>query len=183
MPVSVCIGFKRKAHLSLYIQASVTLVNSLTRLLYSFPMALEQTTGISRKLWSFVTLRSVLWEGGTEFVNTIYINFVPQRPYPGWGGLAGLSTRMREFEPGQLVWDLWWTKWHCDTGFSTYVRFALSVSFHQFSKPMIMWETKKYYLESRSRGISCMKYVNGRRTGFITFCVETAFYNGLLKER
>jgi len=42
---------------------------------------------------------------------------------------------------------------------------------------------KMYYLESRSRGISCMKYVNGRRTGLVIFCVETAFYNGLLKER
>ena len=30
---------------------------------------------------------------------------------------------------------------------------------------------------------SYMKYVNGRRTGLVTFCVETAFYNGLLKER
>jgi len=38
-------------------------------------------------------------------------------------------------------------------------------------------------LESRSRGISYMKYVNGRQTGLVTFCVETAFYNGLLKER
>jgi len=28
-----------------------------------------------------------------------------------------------------------------------------------------------------------MKYVNGRRTGLITFCVETAFYKGLLKKR
>ena len=28
-----------------------------------------------------------------------------------------------------------------------------------------------------------MKYVNGRRTALVTFCVETAFYNGLLKER
>jgi len=28
-----------------------------------------------------------------------------------------------------------------------------------------------------------MKYVNGRRNGLVTFCVETAFYNGLLKER
>jgi len=28
-----------------------------------------------------------------------------------------------------------------------------------------------------------MKYVNGRRTGLVTFCLETAFYNGLLKER
>jgi hypothetical protein len=41
---------------------------------------------------------------------------------------------------------------------------------------------KMYYLESRSRGISYMKYVNGRRTGLVTFCVETGFYNGLLKE-
>jgi hypothetical protein len=42
---------------------------------------------------------------------------------------------------------------------------------------------KMYSLESRSRGISYMKYVNGRRTGLVKFCVETAFYNGLLKER
>ena len=28
-----------------------------------------------------------------------------------------------------------------------------------------------------------MKYVSGRRTGLVTFYVETAFYNGLLKER
>ena len=42
---------------------------------------------------------------------------------------------------------------------------------------------KKYCLESRSRGIFYMKYVNGRRTGLVTFYVETAFYNGLLKER
>jgi hypothetical protein len=27
-----------------------------------------------------------------------------------------------------------------------------------------------------------MKYVNGRRTGLVTFYIETAFYNGLLKE-
>jgi len=40
-----------------------------------------------------------------------------------------------------------------------------------------------YCLVSRSRGISYMKYVNGRRTVLVTFCVETAFYNGLLKER
>jgi hypothetical protein len=41
----------------------------------------------------------------------------------------------------------------------------------------------KYCLESRNRGISYMKYVNGRRTGLVTFYVKTAFYNGLLKER
>jgi hypothetical protein len=42
---------------------------------------------------------------------------------------------------------------------------------------------KMHYLESRSRGLSYMKYVNGRRTGWVTFYVETAFYNWLLKER
>jgi len=41
----------------------------------------------------------------------------------------------------------------------------------------------KYYLESMSRGISCMKYAEGRLTGLVTFCVETVFYNRLLKER
>jgi hypothetical protein len=39
------------------------------------------------------------------------------------------------------------------------------------------------FLESRSRRISYMKYVNGRRTGLVTFYIETAFYNGSLKER
>jgi hypothetical protein len=48
---------------------------------------------------------------------------------------------------------------------------------------LIMLEMKKYYLESRSREISYMKYLNGRRTGLVTFWLETAFYNGLLKER
>jgi hypothetical protein len=38
-------------------------------------------------------------------------------------------------------------------------------------------------LRVKKRGISFMKYVNGRRTGLVIFCVETAFYNGLLKER
>ena len=32
--------------------------------------------------------------------------------------------------------------------------------------------------ESTSRGISYMKQVNGRLTGLVTFCVETAFYMG-----
>jgi hypothetical protein len=48
---------------------------------------------------------------------------------------------------------------------------------------LITWEMKKYCLESKGRGISYMKYVNGRRNGLVTFCVENAFYNGLLKER
>jgi hypothetical protein len=42
---------------------------------------------------------------------------------------------------------------------------------------------KKYYLESRIREISYVKYVNRRRNELVTFCVETAFYNGLLKEK
>ena len=42
---------------------------------------------------------------------------------------------------------------------------------------------KNYYLKSRCGGISYTTYVNGRRTGMFTFCVETAFYNELLNER
>jgi hypothetical protein len=38
-------------------------------------------------------------------------------------------------------------------------------------------------LRVKERGISYMKYINGRRTGMVKFCVETAFYNGLLKKR
>jgi hypothetical protein len=41
---------------------------------------------------------------------------------------------------------------------------------------------KMYYTESMCRGISCMKCVNGRQTGLVTFCGEAAFYNRLLKE-
>jgi hypothetical protein len=42
---------------------------------------------------------------------------------------------------------------------------------------------KKYYVKSRSREISYMKYVNGRLTGMVKFFVETAFCDMLLKER
>ena len=54
---------------------------------------------------------------------------------------------------------------------------------HVRNKDVLLRVSRVEYLESRSRGISYMKYVNGRRTGLVTFCVETAFYNGLLKER
>ena len=43
---------------------------------------------------------------------------------------------------------------------------------------LITSEMKMYYLESRSRGISYMKHVNGRRTGWVTFYVETASTTG-----
>jgi hypothetical protein len=35
----------------------------------------------------------------------------------------------------------------------------------------------------RDREISYIKYVNGRRTGLVTFYAKTAFYYGLLKKR
>jgi len=38
-------------------------------------------------------------------------------------------------------------------------------------------------LRDKEQRISYIIYVNGRRNGLVTFCVETAFYNGLLKER
>ena len=47
----------------------------------------------------------------------------------------------------------------------------------------IMWEMKKCYFDSMSRGISYMKLENGRLTRLVTSYVETAFYNKLLKDR
>jgi hypothetical protein len=41
---------------------------------------------------------------------------------------------------------------------------------------------KEVLLESRSRGISYMIKVNGRLNGLVTFCIETAFCDRLLKE-
>jgi hypothetical protein len=34
---------------------------------------------------------------------------------------------------------------------------------------LIMWEIKMYCLETRSREISYLEYVNGRKTGLVTF--------------
>jgi hypothetical protein len=42
---------------------------------------------------------------------------------------------------------------------------------------------KKYYTESRRRGISYIKYVEGRLPGLVTTCVVTAFQNTFRKER
>jgi hypothetical protein len=41
---------------------------------------------------------------------------------------------------------------------------------------------QKYYKEVRI-GIFYVQYKEGRPTGFVTSCVETAFYNTLEKER
>ena len=40
---------------------------------------------------------------------------------------------------------------------------------------MLIMLMKKCYLESMSRGISYVKYENGRLTGLVTSYVETAF--------
>jgi hypothetical protein len=38
--------------------------------------------------------------------------------------------------PGRSMWNLWWTKWHCDRSFSEYFGFPLSISFHRYSIKM-----------------------------------------------
>jgi hypothetical protein len=53
----------------------------------------------------------------------------------------------------------------------------------QWAVPIFMRGMKKYYLESRSRGISYMKQTNGRLNGLVTYCVETALCDKLLKKR
>jgi hypothetical protein len=40
---------------------------------------------------------------------------------------------------------------------------------------------KMYYLDSRSRGISYMKYVNGRRTVLVTFCVQNCLLQRVIE--
>jgi hypothetical protein len=42
----------------------------------------------------------------------------------------------------------------------------------------IMWEMKKYYLELSNKGITYLKQVNGRLTGFVTFWVELHYVIG-----
>jgi hypothetical protein len=41
----------------------------------------------------------------------------------------------------------------------------------------------EYYKQSRRRGISYILRRDGRLTGLVTLCVETAFYYTLLKKR
>jgi hypothetical protein len=64
----------------------------------------------------------------------------------------------------------------------TGITFVLNYHHHHLLLLLLLFLSQAF-LESRSRGISYMKYINGRWTGLVTFCVETAFYNGLLKER
>ena len=52
-----------------------------------------------------------------------------------------------------------------------------------FDAANIISEVKKNIVMYFSLPISYIKYVNRRRTGLVTFRVETAFYNGLLTER
>ena len=46
----------------------------------------------------------------------------------------------------------------------------------------IVWEMKKCYFESMSRGISYVQWQEGRFTGLVTSWVGTAFWNMLLKK-
>jgi len=39
----------------------------------------------------------------------------------------------QHFSEFKSTWGLWWEKWHWDRIFFDYFRFALSISFHQFS--------------------------------------------------
>ena len=51
------------------------------------------------------------------------------------------------------------------------------------SARLIMCERKKCYIESRRKGIFCIKQEEGRLTGLVTSCLGTSFLNMLLKER
>jgi hypothetical protein len=98
----------------------------------------EQTAIIS--LYSinwlvFITeMESVYCAVRTESLTIVQFNFRLSMDVPWLRRLvAGLSPRRLGSIAGQSMWDLWWTKWHCDRLFSQYVGFLLSVSFHQCS--------------------------------------------------
>jgi hypothetical protein len=46
---------------------------------------------------------------------------------------AGISQRRPEFDPDQFVYDLWWTKWHCDRFSSKQFGYPLAVSLYEYS--------------------------------------------------
>jgi hypothetical protein len=48
--------------------------------------------------------------------------------------VAGLSPRRLGFDPGQSMWDLWWTKWHWDRFFPE--NFGFLPSFHSTGAPL-----------------------------------------------
>jgi len=50
--------------------------------------------------------------------------------------VASFSRGSPDSIPGQSVWHLWWTRWHCDRFLSQYFSFPLSVPFHQCSIPI-----------------------------------------------
>jgi len=57
-----------------------------------------------------------------------------RRPCHGWYGQSPAShCAAPDWVPDHSMWDLWWTKWHCDRFLSQYFCFPLSVSFHQRS--------------------------------------------------
>lgn len=45
-----------------------------------------------------------------------------------------------------------------------------------------MWNIRTYDIALRRNDIAYIQYNEGKLTAFITFCVETAFQNALLKE-
>ena len=46
----------------------------------------------------------------------------------------------QHFSEVNSTWGLWWEKWYWDRIFSDYFRFALSISFHQFSTIIFVYK-------------------------------------------
>jgi hypothetical protein len=58
-----------------------------------------------------------------------------------WLRHVGLSPQKLGFDPAPCPWDSWWTKRRWGRGFSEYIGFLLSVSFHQCSILTIIFRT------------------------------------------
>lgn len=92
---------------------------------WSFPRTTSRGQSLSRRL-------CVLYEAGTDVLNAIWMDFRPEVPCHGSGGRSPAS-RIGSLAsiPGQLVCDMWCTKWHWSRFPSQHFSVSLSVSCQQ----------------------------------------------------
>jgi hypothetical protein len=87
-------------------------------------------------LWhplNFWTKRSIFTKFGM-YVMPLYVIKIYVRKVSDFG-LSNVFVRLCQpgLRPGQSMWDLWWTRWHCNRLFSEFFGFPLSISFHRGS--------------------------------------------------
>ena len=125
------------------------------------------------------------WVWSADYLAPRYaVSSFPPLPRPSWVQIFSSTpysqTPLASFPPSISA-----TKFHTHTGQRAELEFYISW-FLNFWTATLMTEDSAPNNSKHSltcRGISYMKLVNVGLTGLVTFCVETAFCNRLLKER